>query len=133
MNEPTTPRRVLVEHADGAMTWAAERILRRAGFEVSTCNGPEHLPGHRCPLVAEGRCDLVDTSDVVVFGLGTEHVGILRAERTTAPSTPVVIEGLASDIDEFGWDATGCEVVSPAGTGVALVAAVERALARTPV
>lgn len=77
---------VLVEHADGATRWAAERSLRREGFDVVTCPGPS---SHRdCPLLTRGECDLLDRADRVLNGIsGRAGEALMQAQRGRLPIT----------------------------------------------
>lgn len=75
---------VLVEHADGATRWAAERSLRRDGFDVVTCPGPSR---HRdCPLLTGNACDLLDRADLVLNGIsGRAGEALMQTQRTHLP------------------------------------------------
>jgi hypothetical protein len=104
----TTRPRVLLENPDGAETWAQAETLRNAGYDVAVCTGPIEVAGRRrpgyfeepawldrnartlCPLVAGGRCGLVDGADVVVSipELG-EVVAAIRQKR----GPDVIVEG----------------------------------------
>jgi hypothetical protein len=87
--------RVLIEHADYGVAFAAERILERKGYDLAVCGGPDHLRGARCSLVSQGRCELADKADVVVHGLNPDHAEyreVLCALRAHRPELPVVVE-----------------------------------------
>jgi hypothetical protein len=75
---------VLVEHADGATRWAAERSLRREGYDVVTCPGPS---SHRdCPALTRGECDLLDRADQVLNGIsGRAGEALMQAQRSRQP------------------------------------------------
>jgi hypothetical protein len=123
--------RVLIENSDYGTAYAAERILERRGYEVSVCGGPDHLRGRRCPLVAEGRCELVDDADVVVHGLDPDrpdHRAVLAALREERPSVPIVAEMTAAAAERHADLLEGCTVVSFPVTTEPLRAAVRTAI-----
>ena len=95
--------RVLVEDSDGAEREACEHALRKAGYDVASCGGPEVM-GHRyCPLVQTGECALVDGADVVYNNLrlgNPANRDVVRAHRNRA-RTPLVIEVPAPDITRY--------------------------------
>lgn len=127
--ETTRAPRVLVENPDSAMLWASERVLRRAGFEVSTCTGPrgwrKAFPFGRCVLLETGRCRLVEEADAVVFGLGLDGrraTDVLHALRARYPETPVCIDAPAAPSGEKDEPIrTGAPLLGPR-----LVSTVER-------
>lgn len=89
--------RVLLEDDDGASQWAIERVLARAGLDVEVCDGPRGFPHERCPLLADGSCELVAGADVVVNRLPLDHEpnrALLASLRSSAPETPVVVGGV---------------------------------------
>ncbi len=77
--------RVLIEDPDLDSGLALAWALRRAGYAVAICRGPE--PDEYCPLVGPGECTLVVGADVVVSGVGPE---IEEAVRLRHPGTAVV-------------------------------------------
>ena len=77
--------RALIEDADFGFALSTATTLRRAGYAVAICRGPE--PDEYCPLVGAHECALVAGADVVVSGLGDE---IEAAVRRRHPSIPVV-------------------------------------------
>jgi hypothetical protein len=81
---PGRPR-VLIEDPDLESSLASAWALRRAGYTVAICRGPE--PDEYCPLVGPDDCGLVAEADVVVAGLGPE---IEAAVRRRHPGKPVV-------------------------------------------
>ena len=84
--------RVLVECPDSAMTWAMERVLDDAGFEVASCAGPSGPS--RCALIETGHCDLQAGADVVVNCLGGRGTGgpaIARRTSETRPEIPLIV------------------------------------------
>jgi hypothetical protein len=96
-NWPGRPR-ILIENPDLESGLAAAWALRRAGYTVAICRGPE--PDEYCPLVGADDCALVIGADVVVAGVGPEieeaverrHPGTL----VVAPDTP---EALVAAVD----------------------------------
>lgn len=123
--------RVLVEDPDGAVRSASQRILERAGFDVTTCAGP--TPGHLCPEVAGSGCRALDGADVVYASLDwhcAEHRDVLRAQRRYRPGTPVVVEICRPDAERATELLDGCELVYVPVDGQAMVGAVKRALDR---
>ncbi len=58
------PWRVLVE-ARGMWPSPETRALRAAGYDVRQCLGPSRTAGRPCPLLALGRCRLVEEADAV--------------------------------------------------------------------
>jgi CheY-like chemotaxis protein len=91
----TSGPRVLLECEDASIQDGAERALRELGYAVAVCGGPATRNAGRCPLVAEGRCGLVEDADVVVHALDPdrdEHCEVLSAIRQHRPDTPVVVE-----------------------------------------
>lgn len=76
--------RVLVEGSTGS--WAGARAAAQAGVSVMVCPGPERGRTHRCPLLADQRCPLLDEADAVVVALPVD-----------AASTAEVLERHAGD------------------------------------
>ena len=86
---------VLVEEPDVARAYAYWRLLDNNGYEVSWCRGPRGLGPRPCPLVACGRCELVERADVVLSSLELHHESsrkVVAALRSLHPDTPVVIQ-----------------------------------------
>jgi hypothetical protein len=65
-------RRVLFEGNDGAVAYAAWKLLGQRNSDMMWCPGPNAHGHPRCPLVDRGQCDLVDRADVVIHALGTD-------------------------------------------------------------
>lgn len=87
--------RVLIEEPDVARAYAYWRLLDNNGYEASCCRGPRGLDPRPCPLVACGRCELVERADVVVSSLGLHRESsrkVVAALRRLHPDTPVVIQ-----------------------------------------
>jgi len=86
------PARVLVEDADGP-GGTVEHNLAAQGYDVLVCRGPH--AGHRCDLLAHGRCALAAQADVVYTRLDWDDGNscrVLDALRQHHPDTPVVVE-----------------------------------------
>lgn len=123
--------RVLVEHPDPAAQWAMERVLREVGYEVAACDGP--CPDTSCSLIAEGRCVLVDTADVVVNGLGLRDGAARNVAFHTKrvyPETPVLLAATSSEVQAHPELAEGVEILRATFRGSDLVAGVDRASGR---
>jgi hypothetical protein len=122
--------RVLIENPDRADLWAHADLLRKAGYDVATCGGPtaetEHVPWFRrlyradpqpterqertlCPLVAEGRCPLVEGADVVVSTTQLTDSREILATLSARSSPALVVEGTSFDLERDS-DAIGDSV-----------------------
>lgn len=89
---------LLVETDDPALVLSDFSRFAEAGFVVALCTGPGRSVGPddgdlprptRCPLVRQGRCELVRRADVVLHDL---EAGLGIADRISEryPSKPVV-------------------------------------------
>ncbi|HEX9681738.1 MAG TPA: hypothetical protein VGA13_01530 [Acidimicrobiales bacterium] len=103
-----TPPLVLIEESDPAVRWAESELLKRDGYDVVTCAGPDDLPRGVCPLVRDGHCDLAENADVIVHNLRQRLLGnrqVLDALREHVPDTPVIVEAtqpeMRDDPDRF--------------------------------
>lgn len=124
--------RVVVEDVDGAARWACARVLERAGYEVTTCGGPD-ANGGVCRLVDTGHCGLVAGADVVVCALNLrrpENAAVLDALRARAAHLPTVVVIPEPDVARNRDLLAGCVVVAAPPTARELVDAVARARAR---
>jgi hypothetical protein len=124
--------RVLIENPDGADLWAHAEILRKAGYHVATCLGPDAEPEHvawfrrlwlywensqptkrqermLCPLVTKGHCPLVEGADVVVSTTRLTDSREILATLSARRSPALVVEGTSSDF-ERNRDVTGDSV-----------------------
>ena len=104
--------RVLLEHPDPAACFALTDELRRRGYTVAVCSGPD--VDARCPLHALESCAGVEGADVVVTALGFERQDareVLRGLRTRYPGKPLVVEVAVADALELEEDLYGCTVV----------------------
>jgi hypothetical protein len=81
---PGRPR-ILIEDPDLEAGLATAWALRRAGYTVAICRGPE--PDSYCPLVGTDDCALVVGADVIISGVGRE---VEDAVRRRHPGKPVV-------------------------------------------
>ncbi len=81
---PGRPR-ILIEDPDLEAGLATAWALRRAGYTVAICRGPE--PDAYCPLVGTDDCALVVGADVIVSGVGPE---VEEAVRRRHPGKPVI-------------------------------------------
>ena len=94
--------RVAVECDDPDVASAAAAALTASGHEVAICVGPD--AHHRCPLLEQDRCSLVEGADVVVnllgFGGDRRH-RVLPRVRQRYPSTPIAAE--ASTAQRFTY------------------------------
>ena len=130
---PRTGRpRVLLEDPDGAILAVTDSFLVGEGFDVATCGGPEAMGRRSCPLLSQGRCDLVEQADVVYTSLQWHHAqsrDVLQALRARHPRTPVVVEMTQPHVERFRDLLQGCYLVRVPAGRKAKVAAIRRALA----
>lgn len=118
--------RVLIENPDGAMLWASERLLARAGFEVTTCTGQRE--GKPCLLLTEGCCSLAQEADVIVNGLPLRDQAVHEAQQQVLPDVPVVLQLSTRDVGRLDVPVSPRTItVSPTTSGPGLVDAVTRA------
>lgn len=127
---PAGKPRVLVEDASEVAAVSDQSLFREAGFEVAVCSGPDRSTA--CPLVTEGRCELAESADVVLFGLDVDDPAgreVLHAHLRRHADRPVVVAlrryADAGPLD----DAPATCTVLPAATSVGgQVRALRRAL-----
>lgn len=62
--------RVLLECAPHDSPDIIAEVIRREGYEVAVCTGPDQ--SHPCDLLEHGSCALVGDADVVVNLLGSQ-------------------------------------------------------------
>lgn len=79
--------RVLIEHPDERIALALADRLRREGYSVGMCQGPDSASP--CPLVGAGECISAHDADVIVSCLDDEDV--LQALRDRCPGVPLVV------------------------------------------
>jgi len=122
---------VVVVHHDPDMADVECDWLRRAGFSVEQCSGPQYGP---CPVLFNRPCPAVDAADVLVYdiwstGDSDSEQTLIELLRELHPSTPIV---LTSPGLEFQWvQVSGQHSVVPltgAPSAAGLVAAVHLAL-----
>jgi hypothetical protein len=126
--------RVVIENAERALGVAQMAALEGAGLSVTTCGGPDALPGGECPVVERGSCSWVDAADVVVHDLDPDdpkHREVLAALRRAYPDVPVVLELPEDTAREHAALLEGCHVIHPFGMEQ-FVQAVLDALPTTP-
>jgi len=78
--------RVLLEQPFDGETQARVDALRRAGYAVSLCPGPER--GDLCPLACGDGCRTAEDADVIVSALGPEMAGLVHGRL---PRRPLVV------------------------------------------
>lgn len=121
--------RVLIEDPDGAERWALEKLLKRHGYDVVVCGGPEAVKKGQCPLATGGCCPAAAGADVVFSHLrlrDDESRAVVEGLRAKLPATAVIVEieqVNAASVPE------GCTVVLAPATGRGAVAAVDAAVA----
>lgn len=98
---PTFPERtdpvprIVIEDADPDARQRAARALRRSGYQVAVCGGPDTLSRRRCPLEEGSRCPAVSDADVVISSLPSDdprQAAVIAAIRERFPTTPVIVE-----------------------------------------
>lgn len=125
-SEPPATR-VLLECAEHDDPDVIAGVLRRAGYEVTVCTGPEH---RRCDLLAAGSCDRVDGAEVVVNLLSTRVGDEIAATVAAAHGGRGLVVELgvpSSGRPEVPSWPTDVELVRTPITAEALLTAVERA------
>jgi CheY-like chemotaxis protein len=125
--------RVLIEHPDPDRGLELGTAIRRAGFTVGVCTGPDRTgdPARRCPLHRHEPCVAVEGADVVVTALALETkdgLEVVRALRTRYLSTPLVLLATVSEAIELGAALTGCTVLAVEAEPEEVAAAVADAL-----
>jgi hypothetical protein len=121
--------RVLVESEDGAVRWACENVLARAGFEVATCGGPDELGA--CALVETRACPLEAGADVVVCNLSLSDPAnrdVVRALCGHRDARTVIVEAPDADVVRHRHVVWPCSIAQHPMTGKGLVADVRRVL-----
>ena len=79
--------RVLIEHPDERIAFALADRLRREGYSVGMCSGPDATSP--CPLVGAGECVSAHDADVIVSCLADDDV--VQALRARCPGVPLVV------------------------------------------
>ena len=105
--------RAVVEDADPAGRRNAERELRRAGYEVLGCCGPETLARRRCPVEEGEACPAISDADLVITTL-RDATGrlprVLRRLRETHADVPTVVRAPAPVAHGLRHELVGCDV-----------------------
>jgi hypothetical protein len=107
---------VLLEEPRTLRAYAHWRQLSDAGYAPRWCPGPGARHGG-CPLVACGRCHLVEQADVVVCALDRTRPSardVVAALRRLHPDRPLVLPGAEPGAPSTGDDA---RTTTLAGTG----------------
>jgi hypothetical protein len=123
--------RVVIEDADGAGRWAAERCLKGVGYAVVSCGGPDLLARRRCPLEEDVDCPAIADADVVVSTLrlgDRRERAVIAGIRARYPDTPLVIQATPMAAHRHRDLLAGCHVLTTF-TGTALRHAVDEVLA----
>lgn len=125
--------RVLIEHPDPDRGLELGTAIRRAGFTVGVCTGPDAAadPATRCPLHRLQPCVGVEGADLVVTALDLETKdgrGVLRGLRTRYATTPLVVMATVGEAIEFEDVLQGCTVVAVDADPEEVTAAVVDAL-----
>jgi L-amino acid N-acyltransferase YncA len=84
--------RVLVEGSTGS--WAGARAAAKAGISVMVCPGPGRGRTHRCPLLADQQCPLVDEADAVVVALPVDEAStgeLLQQHERDRSTQPLAV------------------------------------------
>ena len=118
--------RVLVEDTELGPRRELERRLRKEGYDVVGCCGPETLSRQRCPIEELGPCPAVSEADVVVTVLrdDTDRLPqVLAGIRAQHPEVPVVVRAPGPIAHSQRHRLQGCEVQSLTDDPVAPVAA----------
>jgi len=124
---------VLFESPDGAEAHAAWKLLRRNGYRMTWCPGPQGGFSPECALSATGHCQLVDEADAVVSALDLRDPvceKIVRALNAQAPGTPVVVVTEKRSATHWAEAAPDCEVVAGPLSSKVLIRALS--VARAP-
>lgn len=127
--------RVLIEDPDGAVLSSCEEFLRRDGFDVAVCRGPQADGVHHCPLVTSGECSLTDGADVIYTALSwhdPKSREVLQAIRARHPQTPVVVEIPQPQVERFADLLAGCQLVLVPSGRASMRRALQDALAAAP-
>jgi DNA-binding NarL/FixJ family response regulator len=128
------PPRALIEHPDVGAGLDLATALRRAGYAVAICRGPDAAADRstRCPLHQLEPCAVVEGADVVVTALGfdrEEAREVLRGLRARYPSTQLVVEATVAEALELEDELVGCAVVPQDADPDRVAAEVTRVLA----
>jgi hypothetical protein len=106
---------VLFESPDGAEAHATWKVLRRNGYRMTWCPGPQGGFSPECALSATGHCPLVEEADAVVSALDARDPvceKVVRALDAQAQDTPVVVVVPKRSAAHWAEEARNCEVVA---------------------
>ena len=129
---------VLFECADGAEAHAAWKLLRRNGYRMTWCPGPQGgFFSPRCALSATGHCPLVEEADAVVSALDLrdplcEEVVRGLDAQAQAHETPVVVVAPKRLAARWAEEAPDCEVIAGPLSSKVLIRALSVARAPAP-
>ncbi len=132
---PDGATRVLVECPPEQTPDAVARVLRREGYEVRVCEGPDRR--HECPMLTRGDCSLVSGADVVVnlFGATDPHTAPVLGALTDDEHTPPIVTEMTgpelrrrSESDDWWFDRDRVHIVETPLRTATLIAAVQESL-----
>ena len=124
---PPEKPRVLVELDDVTELDAVAGILRDAGYDVATCEGPDRVAHTQCDLARTGACTLAERTDLVYHGLrltDENHREVLASLGERFPDTPVIVEAPAPALERYADLVRGHHVVRFPATREAVLEAV---------
>jgi hypothetical protein len=107
---------VVIEDAELPAAHLTAASLRRAGFEVTICGGPDLLARRRCPLEEGTTCPAIADADVVVAHLGartTRQAAVVAALRDHEAGLPLVVLAAPPVAHRHRRLLEGCRVVPP--------------------
>jgi len=106
---------VLFESPDGAEAHAAWKLLRRHGYRMTWCPGPQGGFSPECAMSATGHCPLVTQADSVVSALDLRQPTceeVVRALDAQAAETPVVVVTPKRSAAHWAEEVPDCHVVA---------------------
>ena len=109
------PPSVLLEVPDEARACALWGVLADAGCEVSWCPGPSAEAPSWCPMLGGRRCCLVESADLVLFGLDLDDDDgrrVLSGLRALHHDATIVVEADADQVQRRADALAGCRVLS---------------------
>ncbi|MFN8053530.1 MAG: hypothetical protein U0Q22_18980 [Acidimicrobiales bacterium] len=124
-----TPR-VLLECAAHDSPEIVADAIRREGYEVAVCTGPD--PSHPCDLLHHGACELVDHADVVVNLLHSRTGDEVGTHVASMRRPPAMVKQTAPASSSRPGTVPDSRVVTvdPRVSRTRLVAAIREALRR---
>ena len=127
-DRPGPPWRLLVESPDPVMALSHFDAYRRAGFDVTVCEGPAD-DAAECPVVRGEPCPLMTEAEVVLFDLDSDpsrRGDVLAAMRAARPELPIVVCSTAPAA------AGDCTAIRPTTSVNGQVCALRKAVLRWP-